>query len=68
MSPDGRTLSFFCDGKISTIKIPERLKPKKLLDKNARIVQWLNEKGKDKLLSSIGNRPAVGDRVFGFDA
>ena len=66
-SPDGRTLSFVREGKISTIKIPGRMKAKKLLDKNARIVQWLKDGGKDKLLSSVDNRPAVGDKVFGFE-
>jgi len=66
-SPDGRTLSFVRDGKVSTIKIPGRMKVEKLLDKNARIVQWLKDGSKDKLLSAIDNRPAVGNKVFGFD-
>ncbi len=66
-APDGRTLSFLGDGKISTIKIPGRLKAENLLDKNARIVQWVKDGNKDRLLSSIGNRPAVGDREFGFE-
>lgn len=67
-SPDGRTLSFFADGKISTIKILGRMKPEKLLDKNAKIVQWLKDDKKDKLLSSIDNRPAIDGKVFEFHA
>ena len=67
-SPDGRTLSF-CggDSKMWTIKIPDRMESEKLLDKDARIIAWLKDGDKDKLLSSIGNRPAVGDKTYGFD-
>ena len=63
-SPDGRTLSFYSGGKMWTIKIPGRMKSQKLLDKDAKIVSWLKDGGKDKLLSVIGGRPAVGDKAY----
>jgi len=65
-SPDGRTLSFFSGDKIWTIKIPGRMKAEKLIDKNARLVQWL--KNGNKTLGTIGNRPSSGDKVFSFSA
>ena len=65
-SPDGRTLAVSCDGGISTIRIPGRLKPEKLLDKRAVLVQWLKDGDRDVLLSSVSNHPAIGDRVFDF--
>ena len=66
-SPDGRTLSFCSGGKMQTIRIPDRMKPEKLLDKNAKIVSWLKDGSKYKLLSQIDNRPAVGDKTNGFN-
>ena len=65
-SPDGRTLAVSCNGGISTIRIPGRLKPEKLLDKRAVLLQWLKDGDRDVLLSSVSNRLAVGDRVFEF--
>lgn len=69
-SLDGRTLSFCSAGekKMQTIRIPDRMKPEKLLDKNAKIVSWLKDGPKDKLLSQIDNRPAVGDKTYDFNA
>ena len=67
-SPDGRTLSFYFSGgkKMQTIKIPDRMKPEKLLDKEANIVAWLKDGKNDKLLSSIDKRPAIGDKAYDF--
>lgn len=67
-SPDGRTLSFFSGGKMWTIKIPGRMKAEKLLDKDAKIVSWLKDGDKNKLLSVIDGHPAVGDKTFGLYA
>jgi len=69
-APDGRTLAFFSNDKISTIKIPDRMKAEKLIDKNARLVQWLKTKDgkKDRILGTIDNRPSSGDKMFEFDA
>ena len=68
-SPDGRTLSFFSGGnkKMWTVKIPGRMKPEKLLDKDANIVAWMKDSNKDKLLAVIDNRPAIGDKTYGFN-
>ena len=68
-APDGRTLSFyyFGDKKLWTIKIPGRMNAEKLLDKNAKLVAWLKDGDKDRLLGKIDNRPSVGDKKFDFD-
>ena len=63
-SPDGRTLSFYSGGKMWTVKIPGRMKSQKLLDKDAKIVTWLKDGGKDKLLCVIGGRPAIGEKAY----
>ena len=67
-SPDGRTLSYFCGGKMWTIKVPGRMKGEKLLDKNAVVVSWLKDGDKDRLLCRIDKCPAVGDKVYKFSA
>jgi tricorn protease len=53
---------------MQTIRIPGRMKVENLLDKNANIAAWLKNGNRDKLLSSIDRRPAVGDKTYGFDA
>jgi len=69
-APDGRTLGFFFykDEKLWTVKIPGRMEAEKLLEKNMKVVSWIKDGDKDKLLGTIGDRPAVGDKTFEFEA
>ena len=68
-APDGRTLSFYYygDKKVWTIKIPGRMDVEKLLGKNAKLVAWLKDGDKDRLLGTIDDHPSVGDKKFDFD-
>ena len=68
-APDGRTLSFYYygDKKMWTIKIPGRMDVEKLLGKNAKLVAWLKDGDKDRLLGTIDDHPSVGDKKFDFD-
>ncbi len=67
-SPDGRTLSYYNGGKISTIKIPGRMKGEKLLDKDVKLVAWLKDDKNDVFLGSIDRRPSVGETPYVFHA
>ncbi len=66
-SPDGRTLSFYNDGKMSTIKIPGRMKPENLFGSDVRILAWLKEGKEDRFLGSIDGKPSVGEKKYDFD-
>lgn len=67
-TPDPRRLSFVYDKRIWTVKISEKMKTEKILDKDAKIASWLKDGDKDKILSTIGGCPAIGDKAYGFNA
>lgn len=64
---DSRTLVFRQNG-TKSICLPSDLSPKSISSKEGDFVRMLKKDKKDsgKLLWSVGNKPAVGDTVYGF--
>ncbi len=67
-SHDGRTLAFTFGTSVSTIKIPKRMKPEKILSKDGLPVSWRKDDAGGKMLRMVDRLPAHGDKTFSFYA
>ncbi len=63
-SHDSRTLAFTSQSQVSTIHIPNRLKPTKRLGVKATVLGWI--KNKDTILGVVDQVPAVNEKKLTF--
>ncbi len=66
--PDGRTLSYYNNGKMRKTKLPKCKKQEDLLGKDMSIRAWSGDGDSAKPIGVINRLPAIGDKTYGIDA